>query len=104
MTFTDGVKKISYQTPYKMSKFKGIDCEGLDELSSQIVLCDDDVRRGCTNTLDLLSGFFKDVDKLGSKYHINPFNFKDPRYLNYESDYASGSEYDLDLGTDDGVT
>ena len=104
MTFTDGVKKVSYQTPYKVSDFKGIDCEGLDGLGSRIVLSDDDVRRGCTSTLDLSSGFFKEVDKLGSKYQINPFDFKDPKYLNYGSDYESEPEYDLDLGTDDGVT
>ena len=104
MTFTDGVKRVSYQTPYKAKEFREIDCEGLDELGSQLILCDDDVRRGCETASDLESGFYKEVDKLSPKYRTAPFEFKDPRYLHYESDVEEGSTDDLDDEFDDGVT
>lgn len=64
MNFTDGIRRISYQTPYKMKEFEGIDCDGLDKLDSKLVLCDDDIRRGCKNTFDLSCGLFKEVNKL----------------------------------------
>jgi hypothetical protein len=86
MTFTNGIRRVSYQTPYKMKDFEGIDYDRLDKLGSQLVLCDDDVRRGCKNTFDLSCGFFKDVSKLGSKYWEDVFEFEDPKYLHYESD------------------
>ena len=95
---------MSYQTPYKAREFREIDCEGLDGLGSQLILCDDDVRRGCENTFDLASGFFKDVNKLSSKYQNNPLEFEDPKYLHYESDTDGGSADDLDDELDDGVT
>ena len=104
MTFTDGIKRVSYQTPYKAKEFREIDCEGLDELGSQLILCDDDVRRGCETASDLESGFYKEVDKLSPKYRTAPFEFKDPRYLHYESDVEEGSTDDLDDEFDDGVT
>ena len=68
------------------------------------MLCDDDVRRGCENTFDLASGFFKNVNRLSPKYQNKPFEFEDPKYLHYESDAERGSEDDLEDVTDDGVT
>jgi hypothetical protein len=104
MTFTDGIRRISYQTPYKMKDFEGIDCDGLYKLGSQLILCDDDVRRGCKNTFDLSCGFFKDVSKLGSKYREDVFEFEDPKYLHYESDPDIDLEDDLETVTNDEVT
>jgi hypothetical protein len=102
MTFADGVTGVSYQTPYKRNDLKEIDGDGLDRLSSQLILCDDDLRRGCENTSDLSCGFFKDVSKLGSKYRKDVFEFEDPKYLHYESD--ASLEDDLESGTNDEVT
>lgn len=96
MTFTDEIRRISYQTPYKMKDFEWVDCDGLDKLGSQLILYDD-VRRGCKNTFDLSCGFFKDVSKLGSKYREDVFEFEDPKYLHYESD--PGIDLEDDLGT-----
>jgi hypothetical protein len=102
MTFTDGIRRVSYQTPYKRRDLKEIDCDGLDKISSQLILCDEDVRRGCKDTSDLSGGFFMDVSKLGSKYRKDIFEFEDPKYLHYESD--TGLEDDLESGTNDGIT
>lgn len=102
MTFTDGIRRVSNQTPYKRKDLKGIDCDGLDRLGSQLVLCDEDIRRGCKNAFDLSCGFFKDVSKLGSKYREDIFEFEDPRYLHYESDPEIGD--DLEDVTNDEVT
>ena len=104
MTFTDGIRRISYQMPYKMKDFKGIDCDGLDKLGSQLILCDDDVRRGCKDISDLSCGFFKDVCKLGSKYREDISEFEDPKYLHYESDHDRDSVDDLGTVTNDEVT
>lgn len=104
MTFTDGIRRISYQTPYKMKDFEGVDCDGLDKLGSQLVLCDDDVRRGCKNTLDLSCGFFKGFSKLSSKYWEDILEFEDPKYLHYESDPDRNLEDDLETVTNDEVT
>ena len=68
------------------------------------MLCDDDVRRGCKNTFDLAIGFFKDVNRLSSKYQNNLFDFEDPKYLHYQSDSERESEDDLGTENDDGVT
>ena len=87
-----------------MREFREIDCEGLDGLGSQLVLCVDDMRRGCENTFDLASGFFKNVNKLSSKYQNNPFELEDPKYLHYESDAEGGLEDDLEDELDDGIT
>ena len=78
MTFADGIRRVSYQTPYRRKDLKEIDYDGLDRLSSQLILCDDDLRRGCENTSDLSCWFFKDVSKLGSKYRKDYFEFEDP--------------------------
>jgi hypothetical protein len=102
MTFTDGIRRISYQTPYKRKDLKEIDCDGLDMMSSQLILCDEDIRRGCRNIFDLSSGFFKNVSELSSKYRQDIFDFEDPKYLQYESE--TGLEDDLGSGTNDEIT
>ena len=88
MTFTDGIRTISYQTPYKIWDLKETNPMELDGLRSQLILCDDEVRRGCENIFDLSDGFFKEVDKLGPKYRNNLFNLEDPKYLNYKDNNA----------------
>ena len=102
ITFADGIRRVSYQTPYKRNDLKEIDCDRLDRLSSQLILCDEDVRRGCKNTYDLSCGFFKDVSKPDFKYREDVFEFEDPKYLHYESD--TGLEDDLESETNDEVT
>lgn len=102
MTFADGIRRILYQTPYKRKDLKEIDCDGLDRLSSQLILCDEDVRRGCENTSDLSCGFFKNVRELGTKYRKDVFEFEDPKYLHYESDIGIGD--DLESESNDEVT
>ena len=87
MTFTDKVKRVSYQTPYKIWDLKRTNPKELDGLRSLPILCDDDIRRGCENIFDLTDGFFKEVDKLGPKYRDNLFNLEDPKYLNYKDDH-----------------
>jgi hypothetical protein len=100
MTFTDGVRRISYQTPYKRKDLKEIDRDGLDMMSSQLILCDEDVRRGCRNISDLSCGFFKDVSNLDKRYQFR--RSEDPKYLHYESD--TSLEDDLESGTNDEIT
>ena len=87
-----------------MKDFVGIDCDGLDKLGSQLILCDDDIRRGCKNTLDLSCGFLKGVSKLSSKYREDIFEFEDPKYMHYESDLDRDLEDDLETVTNDEVT
>lgn len=77
----------------------------LDKLESQVVLSDDDVRRGCKTPFDLECGFFKGVNEISSKYRTEMWNFEDPKYLHYQSDSDKDDNGDLenvDLG--DGVT
>ena len=62
------------------------------------------MRRGCETASDLENGFYKGTDKLSPKYRPAPFEFKDPRYLHYESDTDEGSTDDLNDEFDDGVT
>ena len=103
MTFTDGIRKISYQTPYKMWDLKDANYKELDGLGSQLIICDDDVRRGCENIFDLSDGFFKEVDKLGPKYRNNLFNLEDPKYLNYKSNFVGTRDETEDV-TNEEVT
>jgi hypothetical protein len=102
MTFADGIRRVSYQMPYKRKDLKEIDGDGLDKLISLLILCDEDVRRGCKNTSDLSCGFFTDFSELGSKYQKDVFEFEDPKYMHYESDTNIGD--DLGNETNDEVT
>ncbi|GJR68344.1 hypothetical protein Tco_0014409 [Tanacetum coccineum] len=68
MTFTDGIKEITFKTPYKDLKRSELSSEGHDLLSSRIILSEDDYNRGCRKPSDLEDGFYKDTSKLGLEY------------------------------------
>ncbi|GKD23978.1 hypothetical protein Tco_1225681 [Tanacetum coccineum] len=68
MTFTDGIKEITFKTPYKDPERSELSSEGHDLLSSRIILSEDDYDRGCKKLFDLEDGFYKDTSKLGPEY------------------------------------
>ncbi|GKB14975.1 hypothetical protein Tco_0848898 [Tanacetum coccineum] len=68
MTFTNGIKDITFKTPYKDPERSELSCEGHDLLSSRIILSEDDYDRGCRKPSDLEDGFYKDTSKLGPEY------------------------------------
>ncbi|GJW33284.1 hypothetical protein Tco_0053316 [Tanacetum coccineum] len=69
ITFTDGIKEVTFKTPYRDPEMDDLTSEGHDLLSSRVILSDDDFRRGCESPLDLENGFYKDIDKLGPLYN-----------------------------------
>ncbi|GJU40164.1 hypothetical protein Tco_1193121 [Tanacetum coccineum] len=68
MTFTDGIKEITFKTPYKDPERSELSSKGHDLLSSRIILSEDDYDRGCRKLSDLEDGFYRDTDKLGPEY------------------------------------
>ncbi|GJV70794.1 protein kinase-like domain, concanavalin A-like lectin/glucanase domain protein [Tanacetum coccineum] len=68
ITFTDGIKKVTFKTPYTDSEMEDLASEGNDLLSSKVILSKDDYRRVCERPLDLESRFYKNIDKLGPMY------------------------------------
>ncbi|GJV70300.1 hypothetical protein Tco_1485809 [Tanacetum coccineum] len=68
ITFTDGIKEITFKTPYKDLEKSELSNEGHDLLSSRIILSEDDYGRRCRKPSDLEDGFYKDTIKLGPKY------------------------------------
>ncbi|GKA70637.1 hypothetical protein Tco_0776776 [Tanacetum coccineum] len=68
MTFTDGIKEITFKTPYKDLERSKLSSEGHDLLSSRVILSEDDYDRGCRKPSDLEDGFYKDTIKLGPEY------------------------------------
>ncbi|GJY39383.1 hypothetical protein Tco_0425747 [Tanacetum coccineum] len=68
ITFTDGIMEVTFKTSYKDSEMGDLTSKGHDLLSSRVILSDDDVRRRCESALDLESGFYKDIEKLGLSY------------------------------------
>ncbi|GJS16956.1 hypothetical protein Tco_0411428 [Tanacetum coccineum] len=68
ITFTDGIKEVTFKTPYRDSKMDDLSSKAHDLLSSRVILTEDDYRRGCERASDLESGFYMDVDKLGPPY------------------------------------
>ncbi|GJV74688.1 hypothetical protein Tco_1506272 [Tanacetum coccineum] len=68
MTFTDGIKEITFKTPYKDPERSELSSEGHDLLSSRIILSEDDYDRGCRKPSDLEDGFYRDTIKLGPEY------------------------------------
>ncbi|GJS47633.1 hypothetical protein Tco_0597754 [Tanacetum coccineum] len=68
MTFTDGIKEITFKTPYKDLERSELSSEGHDLLSSRIILSEDDYDRGCRKPSDLENGFYKDTIMLGPEY------------------------------------
>ncbi|GJY57589.1 hypothetical protein Tco_0456704 [Tanacetum coccineum] len=68
ITFTNGIKEVTFKTSYRDSKMDDLTSEGHDLLSSKVILSEDEYRRGCERASDLESGFYKDIDKLGPSY------------------------------------
>ncbi|GJZ82484.1 hypothetical protein Tco_0647657 [Tanacetum coccineum] len=59
MTFTDGIKEITFKTPYKDPERSELSSEGHDLLSSRIILSEDDYDRGCRNPSELEMDFIE---------------------------------------------
>ncbi|GJT97625.1 hypothetical protein Tco_1093143 [Tanacetum coccineum] len=57
ITFTDGIKEITFKTPYKDPERSELSSEGHDLLSSRLILSEDDYDRGCRKPSDLEDGF-----------------------------------------------
>nr|GEW84746.1 UBN2 domain-containing protein [Tanacetum cinerariifolium] len=70
ITFTDGIKQVTYKTPYRDYEIDDLTSEGHDLLSFKVILSEDDNRRGCERASVLKSKFYKDIDKLGPLYKI----------------------------------
>nr|GEU35977.1 protein kinase-like domain, concanavalin A-like lectin/glucanase domain protein [Tanacetum cinerariifolium] len=68
MTFTDGIKDITFKTPYKDLERSELSSEGHDLLSSRIILSEDGYDRGCRKPSDLEDRFYRDTIKLGPEY------------------------------------
>ncbi|GKC27044.1 hypothetical protein Tco_1034338 [Tanacetum coccineum] len=68
MTFTDGIKEITFKTSYKDPERSELSSEGHDLLSSRIIISEDDYDRGCRKPSDLEDGFYRDTIKLGPEY------------------------------------
>ncbi|GKC02498.1 hypothetical protein Tco_0994108 [Tanacetum coccineum] len=70
MTFTDGIKEITFKTPYKDPERSELSSEGHDLLSSRVIISEDDYDRGCRRPSDLEYRFYRDTIKLGPEYLI----------------------------------
>nr|GFC00818.1 hypothetical protein [Tanacetum cinerariifolium] len=68
MTFTDGIKEITFKTPYKDLERSELSSEVHDLLSSRVILNEDTYDRGCRKPSDLEDGFYRDTIKLGPEY------------------------------------
>ncbi|GJT59122.1 hypothetical protein Tco_1002655 [Tanacetum coccineum] len=68
ITFTDGIKKVTFKTPYRDSEMDDLTSDEHDLLSSRVILSEDYYRRGCERASDIESGVYMNVDKLGPSY------------------------------------
>ncbi|GJY11029.1 hypothetical protein Tco_0379214 [Tanacetum coccineum] len=68
MTFTDGIKEITFKTPYKDLERSELSGDGHDLLSSRVILNKDDYDKGCRKQSDLEDGFYRDTSKLRPEY------------------------------------
>ncbi|GJY37290.1 hypothetical protein Tco_0422668 [Tanacetum coccineum] len=68
MTFTNGIKEITFKIPYKDPERSELSSEGHDLLSSRVILSEDEYDRGCRKPSDLEDGFYKDTIKLKPEY------------------------------------
>ncbi|GJU93243.1 hypothetical protein Tco_1317999 [Tanacetum coccineum] len=68
ITFTNGIKEVTFKTPYRDPEMNDLTSEGHDLLSSRLILSEDDYRRACEMASDLESRFYVDVDKLNLSY------------------------------------
>ncbi|GJZ86519.1 hypothetical protein Tco_0658129 [Tanacetum coccineum] len=64
MTFTNGIREVTFKTPYKDQERSELTSEGHDLLSSRVILSEDDYDRGCRKPSDLEDGFYKDTVRL----------------------------------------
>nr|GFB75303.1 hypothetical protein [Tanacetum cinerariifolium] len=64
----NGIKEVTFKTPYKDSEMDDLASERHDFLSSRVILSEDDYRRGCKRESDLESRLYMDVDKLDPSY------------------------------------
>ncbi|GKA07809.1 hypothetical protein Tco_0687033 [Tanacetum coccineum] len=68
ITFTNGIKEVTFKTLYRDSGMDDVTSEGHYLLSSRVILSEDDYRRGCEKASDLESEFYMDMYKLGPSY------------------------------------
>ncbi|GJR45262.1 hypothetical protein Tco_1313365 [Tanacetum coccineum] len=68
MTFTDGIKEVTFKTLNKDLERSKLSIEGHDLLSSRIILSEDYYDRGCRKPSNLEDGFYRDTTKLGPEY------------------------------------
>nr|GEV43554.1 hypothetical protein [Tanacetum cinerariifolium] len=68
MTFTNGIREVTFKTPYKDQEKSELTSEGLTLLSSRVVLSEDDYDRGCRKPSNLEDRFYKDTVRLGREY------------------------------------
>ncbi|GJU01711.1 hypothetical protein Tco_1112049 [Tanacetum coccineum] len=68
MTFTNGIREVTFKTPYKDPKRSELTSEGHDLLSSRVILSEDDYDRGCRKSSDLENEFYRGTIKLGPEY------------------------------------
>nr|GEY69436.1 hypothetical protein [Tanacetum cinerariifolium] len=68
MTFTDGIKKVTFKTLYKDTKRSELSSEGYELSSSRIILSEDDYDKERRKPSDLEDGFYRDTIKLGPEY------------------------------------
>ncbi|GJY13838.1 hypothetical protein Tco_0383147 [Tanacetum coccineum] len=68
MTFTYGIKEITFKTRYKDPERSELSREGHDLLSSMVILSENDYDRGCRRPSDLEDEFYRDTIKLGPEY------------------------------------
>ncbi|GKE06867.1 hypothetical protein Tco_1398885 [Tanacetum coccineum] len=64
----DGIKEITFKTPYKDPERSELSSEGHDLLSSRVILSEDDYDRGWRRPSDLEDGSYRDTIKLGPEY------------------------------------
>ncbi|GKE46018.1 hypothetical protein Tco_1473302 [Tanacetum coccineum] len=68
MTFTDGIREVTFKTPYKDPKRSELTSKGHDLLSYRVILSEDDYDSGCRKPSDLENEFYRGVIKLGPEY------------------------------------
>ncbi|GJY76490.1 hypothetical protein Tco_0481606 [Tanacetum coccineum] len=68
LTFTNGIKEITFKAPYKDPARSEFSSKGHDLLSFRIILSEDDYDRGCMKPSHLEDGFYRDTIKHGPEY------------------------------------
>nr|GEZ35060.1 hypothetical protein [Tanacetum cinerariifolium] len=98
ITFTNGIKEVTFKTLYKDSEVDDLTSKEHDLLSSRVVLSEDDYRRGCERVSNLENGVNLDVDKLDPSY-------KDETYrINLDGAFEVGKSRKGEVSDEGGVT